>query len=192
MEQTLVVLKPDAVQRGLVGSIISRFENVGLKIVATKFTNVNKSLAEKHYPADRESFLRGMGEKTLENYEKMGVDPIKKLGTKDTLKIGLMIRDWLVDYISEGPVFALVLEGPHAVELVRKLSGHTLPLVSEPGTIRGDYAYDSSYLANTAKRAIKNLIHASGTVEEAKYEIPLWFDKSELVSYERIDEKVMR
>jgi nucleoside-diphosphate kinase len=192
MEQTLIVLKPDTVQRGLVGSIVTRFEQVGLKLVATKLTVVKKDLAEKHYPVDRESFLRGMGEKTLENYEKVGVDPIKMLGTKDTLEIGKMIRTWLVDYIREGPVFAAVLEGPHAVELVRKLCGHTLPLVSTPGTIRGDYAYDSSYLANTAKRAIKNLIHASGSVEEAKYEIPLWFDASEIVSYERIDEKAMR
>lgn len=192
MEQTLIVLKPDTVQRGLVGAIVARFERVGLKLVASKFTVVKKDLAEKHYPLDRESFLRGMGEKTLENYKKMGVDAVRMLGTKDTLEIGKMIRAWLIDYISEGPVFAAVLEGPHAVEMVRKLCGHTLPLISPPGTIRGDYAYDSSYLANTAKRAIKNLIHASGSVEEAAYEIPLWFSQDEIVSYERIDEKVMR
>ena len=192
MEQTLVVLKPDAVLRGLIGEIVGRFEKVGLKIVAAKFLMVKKELGEKHYPADRESFLRGMGEKTLENYKKMGADPGKLLGTADSLEIGRMIREWLIEYISTGPVFAFVLEGPHAVELVRKLCGHTLPLISPPGTIRGDFCYDSSYLANTAKRAIKNLIHASGSIEEAKYEIPLWFSPAEIYSYERVEERVMR
>src|SRR3989344_1577239 len=159
-ERSLVVVKPDGVSRGLVGKIISRCERVGLKIVAAKFVKADQALAEKHYPGDRESFLRGMGEKTLENYKKMGADPVKLLGTADSLEIGRMIREWLIEYISTGPVFAFVLEGPHAVELVRKLCGHTLPLISPPGTIRGDFCYDSSYLANTAKRAIKNLIHA--------------------------------
>ena len=164
---------------------------MGLKIVAAKFVRVKRELGEKHYPADREAFLRGMGEKTLENYKKVGADPKKLLGTDDTLEIGKMIRGWLIEYISSGPVLALVLEGPHAVELVRKLCGHTLPLIAAPGTIRGDFCYDSSYLANTVKRAIKNLVHASGSLEEAKYEIPLWFSSSEIYSYERVDEKVM-
>lgn len=192
MEKTLIILKPDAVTRGLTGEIINRFEKVGLKIVAAKFTKINEEFAGKHYPATRESFLRGMGEKTLENYKKVGADPIKLLGTKDTLEIGKMIRKWLIKYITSGPVLAVVLEAPHAVELVRKLCGHTLPLNSPPGTIRGDMAYDSSYLANTAKRAIKNLIHASGSLEEAEYEIPLWFNSSEIFDYERVEEKVMR
>jgi len=192
MEQTLVVLKPDAVQRGLVGAITSRFEKVGLKIVACRFVVVSKDMAGKHYPADRESFIRGMGEKTLENYKKMEINAKEKLGTEDALEIGKMIREWLIDYISSGPVMAYVFEGPHAVELVRKLCGHTLPLISAPGTIRGDYSFDSSYLANTASRPIKNLVHASGTVEEAQYEIPLWFSSSEIHTYKRIEEDVMR
>lgn len=192
MEQTLIVLKPDAVTRGLIGDIISRFEKVGLKVVAARFLTVHKELADKHYPASREEWLKMMGEKTLENYEKFGVDPIRELGTKDTLEIGKMIREWLIGYITSGPVMSVVLEGPHAVELVRKICGPTLPLIASPGTIRGDYAYDSSYLANSAKRAIKNLIHASGSVEEAQYEIPLWFSSAEIYSYERGDEKSMR
>jgi|SRR3989338_930659 len=191
-ERSLVVVKPDGVSRGLVGKIISRFERVGLKIVAAKFVKADQALAEKHYPGDRESFLRGMGEKTLDNYKKMGADPVKLLGTDDTLEIGKMIRVWLIKYISSGPVTAIVLEGPHAVELVRKICGNTLPLLSAPGTIRGDLAYDSSYLANTAKRAIKNLVHASGSIEEAKYEIPLWFKSSEIFEYERVEERVMK
>jgi nucleoside-diphosphate kinase len=192
MEQTLVLIKFDGIARGILGEITSRFEKVGLKIVAAKFTNVTKELADKHYPITRESFLIGMGEKTLENYSKVNVNPIEKLGTDSPLEIGKMIRNWLIDYIQEGPVMAYVLEGPHAVELVRKLCGHTLPLMAAPGTIRGDYAYDSSYLANTAKRAIKNMMHASGTVEEAKYEIPLWFSQDEIVKYEKPEEKVMK
>jgi len=192
MEQTLVLIKFDGVARGLVGEITSRFEKTGLKIVAAKLTKVSKELAEKHYPADREEFLKGMGNKTLENYAQMGADPVEKLGTDSPLEIGRMIREWLIGYIQEGPVMAYVLEGPHAVELVRKLCGHTLPLIASPGTIRGDFAFDSSYLANTAKRAIRNMMHASGTVEEAKYEIPLWFKKEEILKYERTDEHIMQ
>lgn len=191
MEQTLIVFKPDAVQRGVISEILGRFERVGLKIVASKMLMVTDDLAAKHYPVTREEFLRGMGEKTLENYEKYGIDAQERHGTTDTLEIGKMIRTWLIEYMKESPVLAIVLEGPHAVELVRKMLGHTLPLLAAPGTIRGDYAYDSSYLANRDARAIKNLLHASGTVEEAEYEIPLWFGKDEIFSYERVEEKVM-
>jgi nucleoside-diphosphate kinase len=190
-EQTLIVLKPDAVSRGLAGEVIKRFEQVGLKIVAARMVHVTRELAEKHYPQSRTEWLEMMGEKTLENYEKYGIDPIEKLGTDDKGKIGLMIQKWLIDYITSGPVLAYVLEGPHAVELVRKICGGTLPLNAEPGTIRGDFAFDSSYLANTGTRAIKNLIHASGNIEEADYEIPLWFSKDEIFSYERVEEKAM-
>lgn len=192
IEQSLVILKSDAVARGLIGEIVSRLEHCGLKMVASKMKHADEKLAKKHYPDDREEFIRGLGEKSLENYRKFGIDPIKKMGTDDSKKIGLMVRGWLVEYISEGPVFAMVWEGPHAVELIRKLCGHTLPLSASPGTIRGDLAYDSSYLANSAKRAIKNLMHASGSLEEARYEIPLWFSSSEIYSYERVEEKVMR
>jgi nucleoside-diphosphate kinase len=192
MEQTLVVLKPDAVQRGLIGEIIGRFEKVGLKIVAAKFVQVDEQFANKHYPLSRELFIRGMGEKTLENYKSLRIDPKKELGTDDPLEIGKMIQSWLVKYICSGAVLACVLEAPHAVELVRKICGHTLPILAAPGTIRGDLAFDSSYLANTNKRPIKNLVHASGSIEEAKYEIPLWFSSPEIYSYERVEEKAMR
>lgn len=192
MERTLVVLKPDAVARGLSGEIIGRFEKVGLKIVAAKLLLASGSLVEKHYPEDREELWVGIGNKTLDNYKNLDMDPVKSLGTADAKEIGKMVRVWLMDYISEGPVLALVLEGPHAVELVRKICGHTLPLLSAPGTIRGDFSFDSSYLANSNKRPIKNLMHASGTVEEAKYEIPLWFTSKEIHSYERVEEKAMK
>ena len=192
MEQTLVVLKPDAVARGICGEIISRFEKVGLKMVGCKLIKVSKELAEKHYPKEREEFIRGMGQKTLDNYKALGIDVKKELGTNDNYQIGLMIRQWLIEMITSGPVLAMVWQGPHAVELVRKIAGNTLPLQAAPGTIRGDYSFDSSYLANTGKRAIKNLLHASGNQEEAKYEVSLWFSEKELCQYERVEERVMR
>ena len=192
MEQTLVVIKHDGLARGLVGEIMTLFEKVGLKLVGARLVKVETKLAEKHYPLERREFIEGMGKKTIENYEALGKDVKKEMGTDDPHKIGVEIRKWLIDYISSGPVFAMVWEGPHAVELVRKISGHTLPLLSPLGTIRGDLAYDSSYLANTGKRAIKNLVHSSGSLEEAEYEIPLWFNIDEIHPYERVEEKMMR
>ncbi len=192
MEQTLVVIKPDGVIRGLSGEILRRFEQAGLKIVAIRMCQVDKPLAEKHYPADRVELWEGIGKKSLEHYHEMRMDAKKLLGTDNPKEIGRLVRVWLLDYITSGPVLAVVLEGPHVVELVRKMTGHTLPLKSAPGTIRGDFSFDSSYLANTGKRAVKNLLHASGSLEEAKYEIPLWFSRDELVSYERSDEKALQ
>ena len=191
MEKTLVVLKPDAILRGVGSEILSRFEKAGLKLIGAKMVNVSKELAEKHYPSDRHEWIEQIGHKTLANYKKLEADVKKLLGTDDPKEIGKMARVWLLEYITSGPVLAVVFEGPHAVDLVRKIVGHTLPLDSAPGTIRGDYSYDSSLLANTAKRAIKNLVHASGSIEEADYEIPLWFEPSELVQYKRVDEEVI-
>lgn len=191
-EQTLVVLKHDTVARGLIGEIIGRFEKVGLKLVGARLVQVNTELANKHYPLERREFIEGMGKKTLENYEALGKNAKQELGTDDPHEIGKVIQGWLVDFITSGPVFAMVLEGPHAVELVRKIVGHTLPFKAEMGTIRGDFSHDSSFLANTGNRPIKNLVHASGTLEEAQYEIPLWFNIDDIYSYTRADEHIMR
>lgn len=191
MEQTLVVVKPDGVVRGLTGRIVARFERIGLKVVAAKMMQVEKDLAEKHYPKDRDELWEGIGNKTLENYKEEGVDPMEALGTADAKEIGHMVRVWLHEYISEGPVFAFVLEGPHAVELVRQVVGHTLPLKAAPGTIRGDFSFDSSVVANEKKRPIRNLIHASGNREEAEFEVALWFKENEIVSYKRAEEAAM-
>ena len=192
MEKSLLIFKPDSVARGLVGEITTRFERVGLKIVGLKMMMVSKEIADKHYPSDREELINGMGGKTLENYRELGIDPKAEFGSDDPKEIGLKIREWLVDMITAGPVIVMVLEGPHAVELVRKIVGHTLPLKAGPGTIRGDYSYDSSYLANTGGRPIKNLLHASGNLDEAKYELDLWFKKDELMEYTRVEEPVMK
>lgn len=191
MERTLVILKADAVQRGIMGDIISRFEKVGLKIVGMKMLVPDEALANKHYPADRREFIEGMGNKTLENYVEQGKDPLAEFGHADPHKIGLQVQRWLVEFITSGPVVAFVLEGPHAVELVRKIVGHTLPAKAQPGTIRGDYSFDSSALANESKRPIRNLIHASGNREEAELEINLWFKSDELFKYDTVHQRHM-
>lgn len=190
MERTVVIIKPDGVKRGLVGEIVSRFERVGLKVVALKMVEKDKEFIGRHYRED-EDWMRQMGEKTLKNYKDYGLDTKKEMGTEDPLEIGKMVRVWLIDYLTSGPVVAAVLEGNHAVDNVKKIAGHTLPTYALPGTIRGDYSLDSSVLANTQKRAIKNLVHISGSTEEAKYEVSLWFDSSEIQSYERAEERVM-
>ncbi|MCX6767553.1 MAG: nucleoside-diphosphate kinase [Candidatus Micrarchaeota archaeon] len=190
MERTFVMLKPDCVQRGLAGEAVSRLERTGLKLVALKMVKPSKDFVEKFYPSSDE-WLRAVGGKTLENYEKYGIDAEKEVGTKDALKIGKMVKKWLVDFISSAPVVAMAWEGNHSVDIVRKIVGHTLPLSAAPGTIRGDYSVDSSDSANARKRPIRNLIHASGTVEEAKHEIGLWFSEKEIHSYKRADEAAM-
>lgn len=192
MERTLVVLKPDAVQRGIVGEIITRFERVGLKIVASKLFIPSRELLDRHYPSDRKEFVEGLGSRTLESYKEMGLDPIEQFGNEDAARIGEQVRTWLTDFMSSGPVFAFALEGPHAIEVVRKIVGSTLPQKAQPGTIRGDYSFDSSYLANSASRPIKNLIHASGNQEEATFELDLWFSDDEIAEYDTIHQKSMQ
>jgi len=182
MEKTLVLLKPDAVSRGVVGEIITRFEKAGLKLVATKMVRPDQKLAQQHYPSDRHDFIKGMGHKTLDSYKEEGHDPVHNFGTKDPHEIGLQLQKWLVDFLVSGPVIALVLEGPGAIGAVRTIAGHTIPAKAEPGTIRGDYSDDSAITANAEKRSIKNLVHASGDKQEADFEISLWFTADELNS----------
>lgn len=190
-EKTLIIIKSDALQRNIVGDIIRRFERVGLKIVGAKMFIPTEELANQHYPKDREDFIKGMGQKTLDSYRDQGLDPIKLMGSDDPKKIGQQIQKWLVDSLVSSPVFAMVLEGPHAVEIGRKIVGFTLPAKAEPGTIRGDYSFDSSAFANTAGRPIRNLVHASGDTKEAEFEINLWFKPEELYEYDTIHHKHM-
>ena len=191
MERTLVVLKPDALQRGILGDIIGRFERVGLKVVGAKLFRPTKELADQHYPKDRDEFIIGMAKKTIENYVEQNLNLSDEFGTDDPKTIGLMIQGWLVEFMTSAPVFAVVLEGPHAIDVVRKLTGNTLPAKAAPGTIRGDYSFDSSAMANLSKRPIRNLIHASGDAKEAQFEIDLWFQPDELYSYQTIHQKHM-
>lgn len=189
-EKTVVLLKPDAVRRGLSGEILARFEKAGFKIIAIKMVHVDADLVAKHYP-DNKEYLTLVGQKTLKTYKEYGQDPSEELGTKDAYEIGQMVRKWNMEFLSSGPVVVVLLQGLHAVDAVRMLVGNTLPRFAEPGTIRGDYSLDSPILANRQKRSVKNMIHASGTVEEAKFEEELWFRKNEINDYQRADEDVM-
>jgi len=177
MERTLVLIKPDGIERGLVGEIISRFEKNNLKIVAIKSVKVSRELAEKHYLASYEQ-LTGMGKKTLESSSEK--DVLEIFGTKDPLEIGKKLREWLVEFLSNKMVIAMVLEGENAVSLVRKICGHTNPAKAEKGSIRGDFGIDSIEVANKERRSVRNLVHASGSIEEANREINIWFSEDEL------------
>jgi nucleoside-diphosphate kinase len=189
-ERTLLLIKPDGVKRGLIGEIIQRIEQRGLKIIALKMIVATREHIKGHYPGTEE-WLKGMGEKTLENYRTYGKDPIKEIGTDDPLKIGKMIYKWLEDFMTSGPMVAMVISGVHAVDMVRKICGHTIPAKADMGTIRGDYSIDSPTLANLEKRAIHNLVHASSTAEEAIHEIEHWFSPEEIHDYQRAEEDIM-
>ncbi len=180
------MIKPDGVQKGLIGEIIARFERRDLKIVALEMFQPTTDQIDNHYPKD-EAWMRRVGQKTLSTYEKYGLKAVDELGTADDLEIGKMVRKWLVDYMVSAPLVRMVVEGVHAVDMVRKICGATLPFLADMGTIRGDYSADSPAVANTEKRAVMNLIHASETPEEAKHEINHWFGGREVIfNYKRL------
>ncbi|MBN1274913.1 nucleoside-diphosphate kinase [Candidatus Woesearchaeota archaeon] len=184
-ERTLVLIKPDGVQRGLIGDILSRFERCGLKVIGMKMAYADEKLAGDHYIAD-EDWLDTVGEKARKAYEQRGAKVERK-----NREIGLEIREQLIKYLVMSPVVAFVLEGHNAVKHVRKIVGATSPGDAAPGTIRGDYSFDSYALADKSKRPIQNLIHASGEVDEAEREINLWFTDKELHSWQRTDEALL-
>ncbi|HEY8886417.1 MAG TPA: nucleoside-diphosphate kinase [Candidatus Microsaccharimonas sp.] len=164
IERTLILFKPDAVQRGVVGEILTRFERVGLKIVGTKMIAPDTEHYHKHYEEIGQVITR-RGEATFNNVLAM---------------------------MNEGPVIAMVLEGVEAVELVRKLVGSTEPKSSAPGTIRGDFSHMSYGYGDDQEKGIPNLIHASGDASDAKQEIPHWFSENELFDYSVLNEKFTR
>jgi nucleoside-diphosphate kinase len=185
-ERTLVLLKPDAVARSLVGEIIKRFERVGLKIVALKFLIPSQEQAYKHYVKNEEE-IEALGKRSIEGKKKSGID----VSNQDPKELGKQIIDRLVRFLTAGPVVALVLEGNQAVAITRKLIGSTEPLQSDVGTIRGDYTIDSYLLADNDNRAVRNLVHASANVSEAEYEIKVWFNDSELIDYKNVLDRVL-
>lgn len=174
MERTLVILKPDAVSRGLTGRIIEILEDTSLKIVGLKMVVAENAIMDTHYPMDKE-WIENIGRRTVDGLKEIGMDPIKEVGTDNLYEVGLIVRKWLVDFMVSGPVVAMVLEGNLAAKNVRKLVGHTVPSLADPGTIRGRFSIESAEFANLEKRPILNLIHASGDAEEAAREIKLWF-----------------
>lgn len=173
-EKTLVLIKPDAVQRGLTGEIITRFEKVGLKIVAMKMIKADQSLGEQHYELDPK-WAENLFGKISKSYEEKGTE----CPFKDAQECGKYVQGTLVNFLKSGPCVALVLEGLHAVKIVRKLVGNTDPYSSAPGTIRGDYSMESYEYVNKVEKVMANLIHASGEVEEAEREIGVWFPEGE-------------
>ncbi|MCJ7805619.1 nucleoside-diphosphate kinase [Patescibacteria group bacterium] len=181
-DETVVLIKPDGVRKGIIGEIMARFERVGLKIAAAKMIWVDKTFVGKHYQ-DKDAYHKTVGTKILENYQKFGLDANESLGTKDPVKIGRMVRNWNMEFLSSGPVFAMLLEGPDAVLIVRKIVGSTFPADALPGTIRGDFSLDSAYISNLQRRTTQNVIHASGSKEEAEFEKKLWFKNSEIYKY---------
>lgn len=164
IQRTLIIFKPDAVQRGIVGEILSRFERVGLKIVGTKMVNPDKDHYYQHY----------------EGISKM----ISRRGQK--------AFDLVVDFMTSGPVIAMVLEGVEAIPVVRKIVGSTEPMAADMGTIRGDYAHVSFGYADAHDEGVANLIHASGNPEEAEQEVSYWFKPEEIQIYKTLSEKFTR
>jgi len=185
-EKTLIIIKPDGIQRSLVGEIIGRYERLGLKIIAMKMIVTTPEHIEAHYTLDPE-WRRITGEKTIASYKSKGQKP----PTEDPFEVTDKILKNLKTYISSGPVLAMVWQGAHSVALGRKIAGGTEPLTSDVGTIRGDYVLDSYAMSDTDDRSIRNLVHASGSVLEAEMEIKHWFKDEELIDYSIFQEKIL-
>ncbi|HVU79985.1 MAG TPA: nucleoside-diphosphate kinase [Candidatus Paceibacterota bacterium] len=183
-EKTFILIKPDGVRKGLVGEIIKRFEQRDLKVVALEMFHATRKDMDNHYPKD-EAWIRRLGEKTMATYAKYGHDVKRDFGTSDLVRVGRTVRGWLLDFMSSAPMIKMVVQGVHAVDMVRKIVGPTMPYLAEMGTIRGDFSADSAISANMERRAVYNLIHASETPEEAKHEINHWFGKSSIFKYKR-------
>ena len=174
----------------MIGEVLNRIEKRGLKIISLEMIWATKEQIDNHYPKDP-AWIKRLGEKSLGTYQKYGLNPIEKVGTDNPEEIGKMIREWIVDFMVSGPVVKAVIKGIHAVDMVRKIAGHSLPNLADMGTIRGDYSVDSPALANSDKRVVHNLVHASETQEEAANELKLWFRPEEIHDYKRAEEDVM-
>ena len=183
-EKTFVLIKPDGVRKGLIGEVIKRFEQRDLKIVALEMFEPTRQMIDDHYPKEA-AWIERLGTKTLSTYEKYGIDSKQALGTTDPKKIGGMVRGWLLDYMVSAPLVRMVVQGVHAVDVVRKIAGPTLPYAADMGTIRGDFSIDSPAIANSEKRAVMNILHCSETPKEAEHEIKHWFGKAKAHAYKR-------
>lgn len=178
------MIKPDGVRKGLIGEIIKRVEQRDLKVAALQMFQATAEEIDQHYPKD-EAWIKRLGEKTLKTYHKYGLDPVAEMGTDDPGQIGTTVRRWLIDYMISAPLVRMVVEGIHAVDMVRKIVGETIPAQADMGTIRGDFSVDSPAVANKEKRAIMNLVHASETPAEALHEIDFWFNGQPVHQYHR-------
>jgi len=184
LERTLIFIKPESIQRHLIGEFITKFEKRGLKLVAAKLIAPTEEQIGAHYPDD-EAWYIPTGTKTLEGFKARGIDP-----GKTAMELAKEVRQRLVDHFSGRPLFLMIWEGPHAVALGRKTAGSTNPLAADIGSIRGDYSFESYEFADKAERAVHTLVHASGSVEEAENEIKLWFKPEEILDYDLAIEAV--
>ena len=189
-ERTFMMVKPDGVMRGLIGEVIKRIEQRGLKVIAMKMVHASYEHVDNFYPKNSEWVTR-LGQKGLSTFEEYGIDPLKELGTNDPAEMGKGTREALIRFMTMGPVVPMVVEGIHAISIVRKLVGNTLPVFAEPGTIRGDYSIDAPTAANLESRGIFNIVHASETVAEAAHEVQHWFKDNEVFDYDRADHVIM-
>jgi len=184
-EKTLVLIKPDGIQRSLIGEFISRFERVGLKIIGLKiFVPAQEQIQQQYGSSEQE--IKALGSRSIEAQRKKGIET--KIAP---LEQGKAIIERLKKFMSSGPIIAIVLQGNQTIEIVKKLVGATEPLSSDIGTIRGDYTLDSYEIADADKRAVRNLIHRSATLEEAEKEIAIWFKPHEILDYNLISEKIL-
>ncbi|MDD2681320.1 MAG: nucleoside-diphosphate kinase [Patescibacteria group bacterium] len=184
-ERTFVILKPDAIQRGLIGESIKRFESAGLKLVAMKFGLASEDTLWKHYNKD-DAWFEKKGALTVQNRTDMGM-PVEK----EAIEYGKDIIRALVNFMSCCPVVFMIWEGNQAVSVIKKIVGGTEPATSDVGTIRGDMTLDSYELANRDERAVRNLVHCSDEVSEAEREISLWFNKEEIMGYRLVAEQIL-
>ncbi len=185
-ETTLIVIKPDGVQRSLAGELISRYERLGLKLVAMKMLVPTPEMVETHYTLDPTWRMRN-GEKTIKSYKAKNLTP----PSEDPMEISGLTLEKLKKYLSSGPVIAMVWQGANAVAVVQKITGTTEPLTSDVGTIRGDFVLDSYQMADQDTRAVRNLVHMSGSVQEAQDEIKHWFTDKEIIRYQLVQEKIL-
>ncbi len=175
IEKTFVFLKPDAVEKHLIGEIIKRFEERGLKVLAIKGpVMADEKILNDHYPLSDENYLLNLG-----HVDTTGWTEEQK---KEKIDRSYKVVESLKNYVTSGPIVTLILEGDNAVELVREITGKTDPGKSPEGTIRGDLGDDSFEVSDREGRAVRNLVHASGTKEEAEAEIKLWFQNEQLPS----------
>lgn len=185
-EQTLVIIKPDGIQRCLIGEMISRYERLGLKLVALKMLVPTPEMIGTHYTLDPTWRIRN-GEKTIKGYKTKGLTP----PSKDPMELSGITLEKLKKYLSSGPIIPMVWQGAHAVAVVQKITGTTEPLTSDVGTIRGDYVLDSYQGADQDTRAVRNLVHISGSVKEAEDEIKHWFAPEEIIRYKLVQEAIL-
>lgn len=177
MERALVIVKPDGIEKALVGRIIAKFQECGLRVVGIKMTRATEAMVGKHYAPD-EAWLTAVGKNTKASYERRGVK------VKETeLQLGMKIRSLLMKELARSPIVAIVLEGESANKIARKIAGATEPKSADPSTIRGMYSTDSYEAADRENRPIRNIVHVSDSPESAEREMKVWFAPSEIYKY---------